>query len=88
MHDSCLVLFFFRHFCVYVLHVFSAGNAMCQSVKGKNDVFHSPEPQLSQGTVNHAGVVATSGKLWEGGFRSEPSGGSALLIFHSLWLLV
>lgn len=44
------------------------------SVRGKDDVFHAPEPLLSWGSVNHAGVVVTSGKLWEGGFRSEPGG--------------
>lgn len=57
-------------------------------MKGKDDVFHSPEPYLSQGSVNHAGVVVTSGKLWEEGFRSEPSGGCAILLLLSLWLLL
>lgn len=64
VHQSCI-------FCTLlpVLHVFSACVvSVTQLVKGKGDVFHSPEPQLSKDTVNHARVVVTSGRLGKGGF--------------------
>lgn len=59
----CMNHVLFRHLTYSISCIFSC---ISQSVKGKDDVFHSPEPQLSQRTVNHAGVVETSGKLWEG----------------------
>lgn len=66
---SILYLFVFFYTSLTVFHVFSCcAVSVSQSVKGKDDVFHSPEPQLSLGSVNHARVVATSGKLLKGGF--------------------
>lgn len=52
------------------------------SVKHKDEVFHSPEPQLSEDGVNHVRGCWTSGKLWwdEGG---EGVGGSVLFLFSA-----
>lgn len=44
-----LYLYFFRHSISFIFRSLVA------------DVFHSPKPQLSRGSVNHAGVVVTSG---------------------------
>lgn len=56
----------------------------CQSVKDEDDVFHSPEPQLSQDSVNHARGSVTSGKLWKW-LGSDQSYGSLIV---SPWLLI
>lgn len=79
-HSSILYFVFFWHLSYGIFRLC----CISQSVKDEDDVFHSPEPQLSQDSVNHARGSVTSGKLWKW-VGSDQSHGSLLV---SPWLLI